>query len=292
MRLLLTGASGQLGGYLLRELQTFNANVTAWTGERTGQKFGVTWRPVDLANQDHVITAFHEAQPSVVIHAGAVTSVADCYRNPIRAEQVNAKATALLTQLAANVRAKFVFTSTDLVFDGKKGSYREQDPPCPLSEYGRSKVAAEKPVLEYSRGTVVRVSLLYGPTLTGRPSFFDNLVDSLRRGRSIALFEDEWRTPLDLETAAQGIVRIADSDFVGLVHLGGPERLSRLEMGFRLAALIGCDPKAIVVSKRDSVRTGESRPRDVALDSSLWRQLFPTQPWRSWKEAIARLIPK
>jgi dTDP-4-dehydrorhamnose reductase len=291
MRLLLTGASGQLGGYLLRELQTFNASIAAWTGERTGEKFGVTWRPVDLANQDQVVTAFHDAQPSLVIHAGAITSVVDCYHDPLRAEQVNGKATALLTQLAADARARILFTSTDLVFDGNKGSYREQDPPSPLSEYGRSKVAAEKPILEYSRGTVVRVSLLYGPTLTGRPSFFDNLVESLRRGRSIPLFEDEWRTPLDLETAAQGIMGVADSDFVGLLHLGGPERLSRLEMGSRLAALIGCDPKVIVAAKRNSVKTAEPRPRDAALDSSLWRQLFPKQPWRPWKEAMARLIP-
>jgi dTDP-4-dehydrorhamnose reductase len=290
MRLLLTGASGQLGGYLLQELQTAGADVVAWSGTRQGRLFGTTFRPIDLTIPDHVAAAFREAKPSLVVHSAAITTVAACYRDPRRANQVNVNATALLTELAAEAGVRFVFPSTDLVFDGDKGSYCEVDAPSPLSVYGRSKLEAEKPVLAYSRGVVARLSLLYGPTLVGQSAFFDDQVAALQSGRPVTLFEDEWRTPLDLETAAQGILAIAESAFAGLIHLGGPERLSRLEMGNRLAAYLGCDPQVIVPAKRDQLQTAEPRPSDVSLDSSLWRKLFPNQPWRTWHEAMPRLL--
>lgn len=289
MRILLTGASGQLGGYLLRELQTQEAAVTAWSGTRTGKLFGVALRPVDLADSDQIAAAFHEARPEIVLHAGAMTTVAECYRKPERSRQVNVRGTATLAELADRAGARFIFTSTDLVFDGAQGGYREEDPPAPLSEYGRTKVEAESAALACLRGMAARFSLLFGSTLVGRPSFFDNQVHDLRHGKPFPLFEDEWRTPLDLRTAARALLGVARSDFRGILHLGGPERMSRLEMGQRLAAYLGCAPAAIVPARRESVRGAEPRPRDCSLDSSRWRQLFPEQEWPTWDETIRRV---
>jgi dTDP-4-dehydrorhamnose reductase len=81
------------------------------------------------------------------------------------------------------------------------------------------------------------------------------------------------------------------SDFTGLIHLGGPERLSRLEMGQRLAAALGLDPSVIVPAARASFPAAEPRPRDVSLDSSRWRSLFPAQPWPDWDEALGEMMP-
>lgn len=291
MRIVLTGASGQLGGYLLRELQNRDWSVTAWGGSRAGELFGRRLHPVDLAMPDRIAAAFANARPEVVLHLGAVTTVAECFREPERARRVNTTATAVLAELAGRTGARLIFVSTDMVFDGTRGGYREEDAPAPLSVYGRTKAEAEPAVLAVPRGVVVRMSLLYGASVVGRPGFFDNQVSDLRRGRPFPLFEDEWRTPLDLLTAARALLALAGSDYRGLLHLGGPERLSRLEMGRLLAAHLGCDPALITPARRDDLKAPEPRPRDVSLDSSCWRGLFPNQPWPSAAEALRQIMP-
>jgi dTDP-4-dehydrorhamnose reductase len=289
MRVLLTGASGQLGGYVLRELVRAGLSVVTWSGSRAGRLFGVELQPVDLADPEQVLTAFRCAAPTAVIHAGAMAAVAECWRDPKRAHQVNTQGTAILAELANQVGARTLFVSTDLVFDGEKGCYREQDAPSPLSVYGRTKAAAETAVLAVPQGIVVRMSLLFGPSIVGRPCFFDEVAATLRQGRSMTLFSDEWRTPLSLATAARALLAIIGSDIVGMLHLGGPERMSRLEMGQRLAVCLGVDASAIVAAPRSSVPTTEPRPRDTSLDCSRWRVLFPAEPWPNWQEALAEM---
>jgi dTDP-4-dehydrorhamnose reductase len=291
MRLLLTGASGQLGGYLLRELAGRDGvSVVAWSGATAGARFGAPLRPVDLADPDAVAGAFADARPHVVLHAAALARVADCQCDPERARRVNAGAAATLTGLTQAARARLVLVSTDLVFDGERGGYREDDPPNPHSIYGRTKAEAEAAALTAPRAAVARLSLLFGPSLTGRPTFFDDQVSALRGGRPVALFRDEWRTPLDLETAARALVALAFSHVVGLIHLGGPERLSRLEMGRKLAAALHADASRLIAADRADVPSPEPRPRDCSLDSSFWRALFPQVAWPTHDEALRRLL--
>jgi dTDP-4-dehydrorhamnose reductase len=290
MRLLITGAGGLFGAYLLRETRG-RAGIVAWGGPRGGERFGVPLRPVDLTDADAVADAFRSDRPDAVVHAAAMARVADCWRDPDRARRVNAEAVATLARLAADAGARLVLVSTDLVFDGEHAAYREGDAPAPVSVYGRTKQAGEEAALAAPRSAVVRVSLLYGPALHGRPSFFDEQAAALRTGLPVTLFRDEWRTPLDLVTAARTLLAVADSDFSGLLHVGGPERLSRLEMGRRLAASLGADPAVIVPADRDAAPAPEPRPRDVSLDSSRWRAAFPGVPWPAWDEALRQLPP-
>jgi dTDP-4-dehydrorhamnose reductase len=132
---------------------------------------------------------------------------------------------------------------------------------------------------------VARLSLLYGPSLIGRPYFFDEQVCCLREGRPVTLFHDEWRTPLHLGIAAKSLLDILDSSYEGILHVGGPERLSRLEMGLRLAKFLEVSKPAINKVSRESIM-GEPRPRDTSLDCSLWRKLFPGVPWPTFEESL------
>ena len=291
MRLLLTGASGQLGAYLLRERRRQGTAVVAWSGQRGGELWGCPLRPVDLTDADSLATAFRQARPDMVVHAAALAGVTDCQRDPERAERINAGGSAVLAELADRAKARLVHVSTDMVFDGEHGGYREEDPVAPLSVYGRTKSAAEKAVLACPGGLVVRLSLLFGPSLVGRPTFFDQQATALREGRSIALFHDEWRTPLSFLVAARGLLALAESEAGGVLHMGGPERLSRLEMGQRLAMFLACDPAVLVPASRNSVPAAEPRPRDLSLDSSRWRRLASDQPWPTWEDALQQLMP-
>ena len=291
LRVLVTGASGQLGAYLLRELRRAPADVFAWSWTTAGICADFGLRPVDLADEAAVTYAFRAARPDVVLHAGALARVADCHRDPDRARRVNAEGTAVLSRLAAESGARIVFVSTDLVFDGEHAPYREDAPVYPQSIYGRTKADAEAAVLAAPRGVVASGwSLLFGPSLGNRPSFFDEQATALREGRPITLFADEWRTPLDLTTAAKALIALARSDVTGRLHLGGPERLTRLEMGQRLAAFLGVAATGILALRRDDVPAPEPRPRDTSLDSSRWRALFPALPWPTLESALQSLF--
>jgi dTDP-4-dehydrorhamnose reductase len=290
-RILVTGASGLLGGYLLRELAQQGSPIVAWSNTRTDRLFGVELRRVDISDANAVRDAFAAARPDVVLHVAAVASVNGCFRDPDRAEKVNVRGSWHLAELSEHSGARLVLVSTDLVFDGSRGNYCEADTPAPLSIYGRSKLMAEQAVQTFARHAVVRVSLLFGPTLSGRLSFFDSQLEALRLGKPLALFGDEWRTPLSLQTAAQALVAIANSEVAGLLHLGGPERMSRLEMGQRLAACQGLAGSGIQPAARASAEADEPRPADTSLDSSRWRRLFPDQPWPLFEDAVRAMMP-
>jgi dTDP-4-dehydrorhamnose reductase len=209
---------------------------------------------------------------------------------PELAWRVNAEATRELITLASELSARLLLVSTDLVFDGSRGGYQEPDEARPLSIYGRTKLAAEETALAYERTAVVRVSLLFGPALGERRSFFDEQVAAIREARPCQLFNDEWRTPLALPTAASALIQIAESGFAGRLHLGGPERMSRLEMGQRLARALGCDTASLVSVTRDSVAAEEPRPRDNSLDSGRWRNLFPIHSWPTYEDALKEMV--
>jgi dTDP-4-dehydrorhamnose reductase len=281
MRLLLTGTSGQLGAWLTAVPSGFE-DVIAWPGPGRGG--------LDLTDAGAVRRAFADARPDVVLHAAALARVSDCHRDPGAARRVNVTGTATLAELAEPDGARLVYVSTDMVFDGEAAPYAEDAAPAPLSVYGRTKAEAEAVVLAGRRNAVARVSLLFGPSRCGRPSFFDEQVRALRGGQPLTLFADEWRTPLDLDSAARALLAVARSDYPGVLHIGGPERLSRVEMGRRLAAVLGADGSGIRAVRRADVPAPEPRPRDTSLDSSRWRGLFPALPWPTHEEALRRLL--
>ena len=288
-RILITGASGQLGSYLLRTLRQRDASVVAWTGSRRGALFGYPLQPIDLRDADALAAAARTARPDIIIHTAALSAVGDCHRDPVAAHAINVEGTRRLAEHAASIGARLVHVSTDLVFDGERAPYRESDAPAPLSVYGRSKADAEAALHGLPLTAVVRVSLLYGPSVTDRPTLLDRQRQALAAGEPLTLFDDEWRTPLDLPTAAHALLAIADSDCTGTLHLGGPERLSRLAMGERLACVLGCAARIVAVS-RNCGSQSEPRPRDVALDSTRWRALFPQAPWPDYAAALRAML--
>ena len=290
MRILVTGASGQLGSYLLRECQRQSIAVIGWSCRRSGELFGCTLRPVDLLNTEALTTAFRDAQPDVVIHTAALTVVSDCQRQPQRARLINTEGSATLARLANEAGVPMIHVSTDMVFDGEQAPYREEDEVAPLSIYGRTKAEAEQAVLAFPRHTVVRVPLLFGPTLIGRPTFFEQQVSALRQGQRVSFFCDEWRTPLSFLTTARGLLELMESPPPGRLHMGGPQRMSRLEMGTKLAHHLGCDPASIVSLSRTQAPAAEPRPRDLSLDSTRWRHLYPGSEWPVWDEALSQLM--
>ena len=159
---------------------------------------------------------------------------ADCQADPAAARRVNVEAAAHLAALAAE--SGFLFFSSDLVFDGRKGGYVESDPPNPLHVYGETKAAAEEIILRNPRHIVLRAGLNSGASLSGRRSFNEEMAAVWRAGGSVKLFRDEFRCPLPGGGDGAGGLGTGPGRAAGLYHLAGSERLSRVEIGRVVAA--------------------------------------------------------
>ena len=275
MRVLLTGASGQVGSYVVSRLLAAGHDVVAWSGRELGERAGVRLVPIDLTDPREIDRALGEVDPVGIIHAAALSTIDGVRLDPDRGWAVNVLATERIAAFCTAHGRKLVYTSTDLVFDGTRGGYREDDATRPLSAYGRSKLSAEPAVLASPGGVVARMSLMYGPGLGGNPTYFDRIVTGLVRGEPQTFFSDEFRSPLDLDTAAEVLTRLVTSAFSGLVHVGGPERLSRYEMARRLAVGLGLDPELVRANRQSDVTFPEPRAADVSLDTSRLAGLFP-----------------
>lgn len=290
MRVLLTGSSGQLGGHLTARLVRGGHEVVAWSGQATGTRAGVVLRPVDLTDLAVLERAMSEADPAVVVHTAAVSAIDAVRLDPARGRAVNVTATGFLADWCGRRGRRIVYTSTDLVFDGRKGWYREDDPAAPVMLYGQTKLEAEPAVLAVPGGVVARTSLLYGPARGGKATYFDRTNAALARGEVQTFFDDEFRTPLDLATAAEALMRLAVGDLAGLVHLGGPERTSRHELSCRVAAALGFDPGLVRANHQADVAFPEPRPADVSLDTGRLSAWLPDLPRPVIEDAVRMMI--
>jgi dTDP-4-dehydrorhamnose reductase len=290
MRVLLTGASGQLGAYLVDRLVAAGHDLVAWSGTASGHRGGVPLVSVDLANPGATGHALAAADPGVILHTAAVSTAEAVRRDPARGRIVNVEATGQLAAWCARHGRRMVYTSTDLVFDGSRAWNREDDPTEPILAYGRTKRAAEPFVLAVPGGLVARVSLLFGPSRSGRASPFDRTMDALRRGEPQTLFADEFRTALDLATAAEILVLLAGSDVAGLLHVAGTQRVSRHGLILRAARALGLDPGLIRANLQGDVALAEPRPADVSLDTSRLAALFPDLRRPTIEEAVAAWV--
>jgi len=276
MRVLVTGASGQLGSYLLGELvKEGRHGISGWSGSATVRRFDLELAPVGLTDLPAMGRTLDAIDPEVIVHTAAMSSADAVFRNPALGWAVNVAGTAALASWCRDHDRRLVFTSTDLVFSGTRSWYREDDEAAPILEYGRTKAAAERAVLSVPRGLVARISLLFGPSRSGRDSFFDRAVAGLKAGQPQVFFEDEFRTPLDYATAARALIRLAETAAVGVVHVAGRERVSRYELMLRVASALGLQTSLVRANRKSDFTLAEPRPADVSLDSSRLGSLLP-----------------
>ncbi|HEX4046485.1 MAG TPA: SDR family oxidoreductase [Elusimicrobiota bacterium] len=263
--LLLTGATGFLGRRLAHGLsgawRVIGASRTASGPDST---------VLDLADPDSIRRAFDAARPAAVVHAGAIAGPDACELDPDLARRVNADSTRVLAGLCGGAGARLVLISTDLVFDGEKGRYAEDDEPRPLSVYGRAKLEAEEASLARAPGAaVVRICSAYGRPLGGRACFVDELSASLSRGEPVAAFTDQWRSPTAADGLAEVLLRLlADPNLEGIFHWAGADRATRFETARALCRAFGWDESLVRPSRMADKRLPAPRPRDSSLDSS------------------------
>lgn len=279
--LLVTGASGLLGGEVVRQaLQAPDPGFSAVWGAWHSRPWAFPNAhscALDLTDGAAVRRLVVQIRPGAIIHTA--------YRKdgPL-AHQVTAEGTRALAEAATAVGARLVHVSSDVIFDGEHAPYDETALPAPIHPYGEAKAAAEAAVRHSAPGAaIVRTSLICRLDPPDRITGW--MIDSLRQHAPITLFTDEIRSPVWIDDLASALIELAHADFAGVINVAGPQALSRYEMGQRLARRFGLDAGGITAGL--SLDSGLARPRNCTLDVRLAQRLLHTR-LRSYDEGLSK----
>lgn len=275
MRILVTGAKGQLGVELLAVLGHGHDVI------------GVDLPELDITKPE-TARAVAETRPSWVVHAAAWTDVDGCERDPQRAALVNTEGTRRVAAACRTVGAGLVYLSTDYVFDGRKGApYLETDPVAPLSAYGRSKVGGEEVVRAVApRWAIVRTAWLFGAS--GK-NFVKTMVEKGAAGGPLRVVDDQVGSPTYARDLAKAIAELLSRELTGTYHVTNAGSCSW--HAFACAILKEVGMAHVPVTPMPTAELGRPAPRPAfsVLANHAWAAAG-LRPLRPWPDALVSML--
>jgi dTDP-4-dehydrorhamnose reductase len=293
-KVLITGSNGLLGQKLLDlylTLDNVELIATARGDNRYPRKEGYTYTSLDITNEQQVQQVIAQHAPDCIINTAAMTNVDVCETDKQGCDKLNVDAVAYLVAAANNIGAHLVHLSTDFIFDGKKGPYKEEDEANPLSYYGHSKLLAENMVREYChKWSIARTVLVYGVVHDMSRS---NIVlwakGALEQGKPINVVDDQFRSPTLAEDLAKGCQLIEQKEAEGIFNISGKDQMSILEIVVRVADYFELDKDKLNVISSASLNQPAKRPPITGFDLSKSRKILGYEP-HSFEEGIGVLM--
>lgn len=275
MKVLITGASGLFGYGLVQVFRARHETVP------------LVHAQADITRLEEMRAIFRQVKPDVVVHPAGIPDLDICEADPARGFMVNGGGVRHVVEAAREVGAGVAYISTDAVFDGEnREPYREGDPACPRTVYGRSKLQGEEAAKTLPVHWIFRVSVLFGP---GKANFVEKGLRKIAAGESYPVAVDQMGSATYTLDAAQKIMEVVEAHRYGLYHLSNQGACSRYELAVKAAKLAGLDPGK-VIGKLDA-EMGRRAPRlkyaVMALDGLKDAGFAPP---RSWEEALAEYI--
>jgi len=268
IRMFLTGASGFLGWNFCRLFAKEWEIFACYNNHRVSIENVLACR-VDISDFTELKEAFTTIKPDIVLHTAAASQPNWCQENPTASKKINLDATINLAGLCADASIPFIFTSTDLVFDGLNPPYNEKSSVSPLNLYAEQKTLAEEKIrASLNSYLICRMPLMFGYPGPAANNFIQYFFNEMSKGEKLKLFSDEYRTPVSVLTACKGL-KLMIGRFAGTIHLGGIERASRYELGLLMKDVFGFKTALIEPCSHDDIPMPAKRPLDVSLDSSL-----------------------
>jgi dTDP-4-dehydrorhamnose reductase len=257
LRAVVIGGSGQIGGWLLRVLEEHGHQAV---GTYSTVAFPGLVR-LDAAERAAASAWLLDESPDVVFYPAGFTWVDGCERDHERAYSANLEEPLNLARAAARAGARFIYFSTDYVFDGASGPYSEESSVNPLSVYGRAKLDAEK-ALAAELGPAqltIRTSWVFGPERQGK-NFAYQLARTLAEKKPLICPSDQISSPSYGPDVALAAVRLAEERQSGLIHVAGPEAIGRVEFARAIARALGLDESGIETNPTAALAQGAPRP--------------------------------
>ncbi|RYG03603.1 MAG: SDR family oxidoreductase [Chitinophagaceae bacterium] len=267
---LVTGSNGLLGQKITEKVIEVN-RLNLIATNRGVNKFPITegyiFEEMDVTNPKQVEEVVLKYRPDAIIHTAAMTNVDTCHENNEACWDLNVKATKYLASLCDNLGIHFIYVSTDFVFDGLKGPYKEDDEAKPVSFYGESKLAGERFTQEMKGSwAILRTILVYGILKDMSRS---NIVlwakGALEKGNSINVVNDQWRMPTLAEDLAEACLLAVEQKAKGIYHISGKDMMSIVELVRRVADFWNLDKNLISEISSDSLGQEAKRPKKTGF---------------------------
>ena len=273
-KILVTGGSGFIGGHII-QLANKKYKVSATYHNNVIKQKNIQTYQIDLSQNKNLNPLLDKIKPTVVIHTAAISNLDDCEKDHKLAQRINVEATETIANWSKKNNAKFIFTSSDMVFDGKRGNYREDDFVNPLSFYGQTKVQCEQKISQMNfNSVIVRVALTYGFGISKQNTFFEKMISSIKNKESVSLFCDQFRTPILVNNLAEAILELAENEFFGILNLSGGDRMSRWDFGLLASKILGLPSNKIIKSSMLDFSGAASRPRDISMKNDLAKKVL------------------
>jgi dTDP-4-dehydrorhamnose reductase len=235
-----------------------------------------------------VTEVFDFARPEVVIHTASMTDVDGCEQEPVLAYACNVTASANVAAAARRGGSHLIHVSTDYVFDGLRGPYREEDIPNPRGTYATTKYLGEQAVRILAPSlAIARTAVVYGWPPAGRPNFGSWLVSALAKGQTVRLFEDQWVSPSLADSVAAMLAELAERKHDGIWNICGDSVVNRVTFGRAVCELFGFDPALLIPIKLKDANLASPRPQHTGLLADKARRELKEKPLRL-PEALSR----
>ncbi len=272
-KLLIIGGSGLLGSTLTNYAQSeYEVHIT-YNKNFPTNKFAKSTSIDLINNRKKIIDLILLIKPDVVIHTAAHPSVDICEINHKIADLLHVDVTQDIVNICNSINSKLIYISTDAVFEGKLNKqYSENDKPNPINYYGKTKLEAEKIILNISRNVVLRTSVIYGWHTRSR--FTNWILEYLKMKKLVDPFSDQYNTPTLVDDLAKSIIEIIKQEISGLYHATGKTCINRYEFALKLANQFGYDKNLIKSTTSDQKKQDAPRPNSTCLDSKKLEDLI------------------
>ena len=282
-KIVITGSNGLLGQTLVNLLMKEPENYSVFglsKGDNRMNRNDFLYYDIDITNYSQLEECITYIQPSFIINTAAMTNVDTCELKPEECNNLNIEAVKYLTQICTKLNIHFIQISTDFIFDGSKGFYKETDLPNPLSIYGHSKLKAENIVKNSGVNfSILRTILVYGKGVNLKRN---NIVlwvkDMLENNKEITIVDDQYRMPTYVEDLATACKLIVDKNISGVYHISSNELLSVFEIANQIADVFGLNKKLIKPISTKTLNQKAIRPQKTGFDLSKTIKELDFQP--------------
>jgi len=272
-----TGSAGLIGSQLVNDLEK-SGEIVYSCYNNVKPLCGIPTK-LNLLNLEDIHKFFKKIQPDVIIHSAALTDVEKCEVEPKLANSINVKSTEIIAKEAENLDSYLMYISTDYVFDGKKGSYRETDLTNPLNHYGKTKLSGEKIIKDKtSKWSIIRTSTPFG-THSFKKTFPVWVFENLKNNKKINVLEDQFTSPTYVPNLSKMILEIITRNLEGFFHVSGSTKISRFEFAKIVLEKFNLDSSLLNPVKIDSMPWKAHRPIDSSLNISKINTILKTKSY-------------
>ena len=288
MKLLVTGASGLLGTRICQLATKQNYEVYSAHSQHRPQ-FGIPIK-LDITDGAALRQVFDKTKPDVVVHSAALSDVDRCEEEKDLAWKINVESTSNIAQLCHKHNCFLVYVSTDYVFNGEKGNYKETEQTAPINNYGLTKLKGEEEVQKSgAEYCIARASVIYGSNpAAGKVNFALWLLEKLRKKEEAKTVIDQWNSPTFNTNLAEMVLEILERRITGTFHLAGATRLSRYELAQNIAETFNLDKSFLRPTSSKEMQWLAKRPKDASLNVHKAEETLACKPLQI-SEALSRL---